>query len=135
VTPAARGSLRAVTYGVIMEQKRGPKPYTRERKFKTEEELKEFYRQKGLHLARVINSRPPVPRHKIHPAVLPIVKAFFAEMKKQQCTDAMMAERLGMSVRSMQEWRAGRHGPRVYDLDAGFRVLGYELTVKVLHDD
>lgn len=67
------------------------------------------------------------PRFKIPKSGLdPVVRFMFEEMHRQQCTQALMAERVGLSERALNNWLRGRQ-PKTGDLHACLNVLGYEL--------
>ncbi len=64
----------------------------------------------------------------------PIVRWMFEEMLRQQCTQAMMAKRVGLSERALNNWLRG-HQPKAGDLHACVNVLGFELRAVPMDED
>ena len=56
----------------------------------------------------------------------PLVRNLYEQMHYQRVTDADMAERTGVNVNTMKDWRT-RTTPRITDLEACFNVLGMTL--------
>ena len=63
----------------------------------------------------------------------PLVRRLFAEMNHQRIGLTDMAERVGVSRRTMNGWRT-RHCPRIVELEACYNVLGLRLVVKPVID-
>lgn len=56
----------------------------------------------------------------------PVVKFLFEEMVEQRMTEADLAERVGINRDTLRNWRT-RYNPKVTDLDAALKPLGYKL--------
>mgnify|MGYP001080586753 CR=1 FL=1 len=56
----------------------------------------------------------------------PLVRELFEEMHAQRCGARDMADRSGVNVNTLKDWRT-RTQPRIADLEACFNVLGYTL--------
>lgn len=70
--------------------------------------------------------RMSIPKH-----VHPVVAKLFREMNQQRTTLGEVAERSGLSVTCLSDWRY-RKMPTVANLDAAFNALGLTLTVRPL---
>lgn len=68
-------------------------------------------------------------RLKVPTNVSPIVRLFFTEMNKQRTLITEVAQRAGISVSTISDWRYTR-APRIDTLEAAFNVLDLQLTVK-----
>lgn len=62
----------------------------------------------------------------------PVVKFLFEQLVEQRLTESDLAERTGIHRDTLRNWRT-RYNPRVTDLDAALRPLGFEL--RAVHID
>lgn len=58
----------------------------------------------------------------------PLVREFYRLLADQQTTALDVAERAGLSTGTISDWRT-TYAPRVGNLDAALRVLGYRLAI------
>lgn len=76
----------------------------------------------------------------IDPGVHPLVKKMFRIMEREKMTATLLAERAGVCVSGIHEWRKAysrsakkkhrAHTPRLVQLEACLQVLGYRLAIK-----
>lgn len=63
----------------------------------------------------------------------PVVKFLFEEMIAQRMTEADLAEKIGISRDTIRNWRT-RYNPKVTDLDAALKPLGYKLRAVKIYE-
>lgn len=59
----------------------------------------------------------------------PFVKFLSNEMARQRATLTDVAERSGVCVKTIGQWRAGGRTPKLRDIEAVVNVLGYEIRL------
>lgn len=64
----------------------------------------------------------------------PIVNFLFTQLWKQKMCEHDLAERIGLSRDTLRGWRT-RYNPKITDLDAALRPLGYQLKVARIKDN
>ncbi|MCB1509796.1 MAG: hypothetical protein KDJ36_02745 [Hyphomicrobiaceae bacterium] len=58
----------------------------------------------------------------------PMVRFLFTEMRAQRCSVIEMAERSGVNLNTIKNWRHVSM-PKLLDLEACLNVLGHQLTI------
>lgn len=59
----------------------------------------------------------------------PFVKFLSKEMARQRATLTDVAERSGVSLKTIGQWRCGGRTPKLRDIEAVVNVLGYQLKL------
>lgn len=65
----------------------------------------------------------------------PFVKFLSNEMARQRATLTDVAERSGVCVKTIGQWRAGGRIPKLRDIEAVMNVLGYEIRLATRQED
>jgi transcriptional regulator with XRE-family HTH domain len=66
-------------------------------------------------------------RREVESATHPFVKTIFREMVRQRATLADVADRSGVCVKVLGNWKSGNRLPKLRDIEAVFAVLGFEI--------
>lgn len=67
--------------------------------------------------------------------VHPIFRTLHAKIEESEMSLLQIAKRAGFDSKTIRNWWTGRSTPTLYDLQAVFNAMGYQITVLVLDKD
>lgn len=65
----------------------------------------------------------------------PFVKFLSREMARQRATLTDVAERSGVCIKTIGQWRSGGRTPKLRDIEAVVNVLGYEVKLVPIKEE
>lgn len=65
----------------------------------------------------------------------PFVKFISKEMARQRATLTDVADRSGVCIKTIGQWRAGGRTPKLRDIEAVVNVLGYSIRLAARQED